>query len=79
MQVISCEDGYLNLMDDAGVCREDLKCPSKDTELGKEMESKLLSGETFMVSTSGNRAANAVAHRTAANWRFMLRLTFSLQ
>ena len=52
--VISCEDGYLNLMDDAGVCREDLKCPSKDTELGKEMESKLLSGETFMVSTSGN-------------------------
>ena len=50
LQVISSEDGYLNLMDDAGVCREDLKCPAKDTELGKEIEAKLTSGETFMVS-----------------------------
>ena len=43
-------------MDDCGMCREDLKCPAKETELGKEIEPKLKNNETFMVSRSGNES-----------------------
>ena len=55
LQVIGCEEGFLNLMDENGGCREDLKCPPKDSDLGKEVEQKLKADEPFMVSSRGKK------------------------
>ena len=61
LQVIGCEDGFLNLMDESGACREDLKCPPKDTDVGKEVEQKLSADEPFMVSSRNKIEAREAA------------------
>lgn len=40
-------DGFLNLMDEDGSVREDLRMPEGD--LGKEIQAKLKNDEEFMV------------------------------
>ncbi|XP_058472075.1 eukaryotic translation initiation factor 5A-1-like [Solea solea] len=47
-QVADISDGYLSLMDDAGVTREDLKLPEND--LGKDIDTWFQNGEEVMVT-----------------------------
>ena len=49
-QVLSSDDGFLQLMDDMGSMREDLRVPGQDTDIGKEIKTKLDNSETFLVS-----------------------------
>ncbi|XP_038584780.1 eukaryotic translation initiation factor 5A-2 [Micropterus salmoides] len=47
-QVIGVSDGFMSLLDDTGVTREDLKVP--DGDMGKEIEKKFNNGDEFLVS-----------------------------
>ncbi|XP_076605486.1 eukaryotic translation initiation factor 5A-1-like [Chaetodon auriga] len=47
-QLCDISDGFLSLMDDVGETREDLKLP--DGDLGKDIQKRFDSSETFMVS-----------------------------
>merc|ERR1711962_486771 len=42
------EDGFMDIMDDTGDTRQDLKLP--DNDIGKEISKKFEDGETFMVT-----------------------------
>ena len=42
------DDGYLNLMDDDGTTKEDLKVP--DGDVGDDVRAKFESGESFLVT-----------------------------
>lgn len=47
-QVVDISDGYMALMDDNGITREDLKVP--DNDLGKEITKKVENGDVFLVT-----------------------------
>lgn len=47
IKVVSENEGYLQLMDDGGNMREDLRLPEGD--LGKEIQMKLMNDEEFLV------------------------------
>lgn len=50
LQLISCDDGYLTLMDDEGEMREDLKMPDDDEELADKIKSNLDNDKESLVT-----------------------------
>lgn len=65
---VDVDDGYLSLMDDNGVTREDLKLP--DNEVGKEILTKQANDESFMVTVlSAMDEEQVVATKSAPNTR----------
>jgi len=49
-QLTNIEDGFLDLMDDSGESRQDIKCPDEGTDLGKEIKEKFENDENFVVT-----------------------------
>lgn len=47
-QLLNIDDGFLQLMDDAGDPKDDLKVP--DTDIGKEIQEKFDDGENIMIT-----------------------------
>ena len=49
-QLIGMDDDFLSLMDDSGDTRDDLKCPSEDNDIGKEIIDAIANEADILVS-----------------------------
>ena len=49
-QLIGMDDDFLSLMDDSGDTRDDLKCPSEDDGVGKEVRDAIANDTDILVS-----------------------------
>ena len=51
-QLIGMDDDFLSLMDDSGETRDDLKCPSEDSDVGKEVKNSIADETDICHSTA---------------------------
>ena len=54
-QLIGMDDDFLSLMDDSGDTRDDLKCPSEDNDIGKEIIDAIANEADILVSPTSHR------------------------
>merc|ERR1719384_2605716 len=60
-QLIGMDDDFLSLMDDSGETRDDLKCPSDDSDVGKEVKNAIADETDILVTVLS--ACGGVCHR----------------
>merc|ERR1712026_602728 len=69
-QLLGMDDDFLSLMDDSGETRDDLKCPSDDSDVGKEVKNAIADETDILVtvlSACGEECVIATKVNTAVD------------